>query len=218
MAAVASSSWHVRGRLNEDSSSVLRQVESCAASNLSSHESVPKPGSQQLLVEFLKVQERRAGLYSTLQAGFADYLKSGSELSFQQLCGRITTDFNDCSRQVIDIQAALRGPEIARQDLADILQDVQAQEKQNLKMTATLQLLRKAGRPSDRAQAHAGKKVQHHLCSHGHEEESALELAESDAEYDAAYKEATQALQEARTTIHEYMEEVRYELASNSMA
>uniref|UniRef100_A0A7I4A3A6 Uncharacterized protein n=1 Tax=Physcomitrium patens TaxID=3218 RepID=A0A7I4A3A6_PHYPA len=188
MAAVASSSWHVRGRLNEDSSSVLRQVESCAASNLSSHESVPKPGSQQLLVEFLKVQERRAGLYSTLQAGFADYLKSGSELSFQQLCGRITTDFNDCSRQVIDIQAALRGPEIARQDLADILQDVQAQEKQNLKMTATLQLLRKAGRPSDRAQAHA------------------------------AYKEATQALQEARTTIHEYMEEVRYELASNSMA
>lgn len=37
---------------------------------------------------------------------------------------------------MIDIQAALRGPEIARQDLADILQDVQAQEKQNLKMVS----------------------------------------------------------------------------------
>ncbi|KAG0570344.1 hypothetical protein KC19_6G155200 [Ceratodon purpureus] len=169
---------------------------------------------QELLREFLKVQEHRAGLYSTLHSGFADYLKTGSEVSFQQLCGRITTAFNDCSRQVIEIQAALRGPDIDRQDLADILKDVQAQEKQNLKMTATLQVLRKAGRPSDRAQEM--EKKGHHQCSHLHEEESsALELAESDAEFDAAYKEATQALQESRTSIHEYMEEVRYELASS---
>lgn len=40
-----------------------------------------------------------------------------------------------------------------------------------------------------------------------------MEMAEAEAEYDAAYKEATRALQEARTVIHEYMEEVRYELA-----
>lgn len=173
---------------------------------------------QQLLREFLKVQEQRAGLYSMLQSGFTDYLNTGSEVAFQQLCGRITAAFNDCSKQVIDIQAALREPGIGRNDLADILKDVQAQEKQNLRMTATLQVLRKAGKPSDRAQAHADEKG-HHQCSHSHEEESsALELAEADAEFDAAYKEATQALQEARTAIHEYMEEVRYELASSGVA
>lgn len=33
-------------------------------------------------------------------SGFTDYLKTGSEHSFQQLCGRITKDFNDCSRKV----------------------------------------------------------------------------------------------------------------------
>ena len=62
------------------------------------------------------------------------------------------------------------------------------------------------------------EKKGHHQCFHGLEEESsALELAESDAEFDAAYKEATQTLQEARTAIHEYMEEVRYELASSGV-
>lgn len=82
--------------------------------------------------------------------------------------------------------------------------------------TATLQVLRKAGKPSER-EAEAHERGQHHQhCAHGsHEEESsALDLAEADAEFDAAYKEATQALQEARTAIQEHMEEVRYELAS----
>lgn len=37
---------------------------------------------------------------------------------------------------MIDIQAALREPGIGRNDLADILKDVQAQEKQNLRMVS----------------------------------------------------------------------------------
>jgi len=170
----------------------------------------------QLLNQFLKVQEVRAGLYSELQSGFTDYLKTGSEHSFQQLCGRITKDFNDCSRKVLDIQAELK--ELGRNDLAGVLQEVQTQEKQNLRMTATLQVLRKAGRPSERAHAHA-KKSGRQQCSHSHEEENnALELAELEAEYDAAYKEATRVLQEARTAIHESMEEVRYEVSSTGAA
>ena len=84
--------------------------------------------------------------------------------------------------------------------------------------TATLQVLRKAGRPSERAHAHANKSGRQQ-CSHSHEEEnSALELAELEAEYDAAYKEATRVLQEARTAIHESMEEVRYEVSSTGAA
>ncbi|CAM6048605.1 unnamed protein product [Sphagnum compactum] len=166
----------------------------------------------QLLRRFLKIQENRAGLYSLLQSGFSDYLKTGSEQAFKELCSRITVDFNDCSRQVLQIEAALRAADVGREDLAHILQAVQVQEKQNLRMTATLQVLKKAGRPSDRAHVPASGHGQQ--CGHSHDEQtSPLEMAEAEAEYDAAYKEATRALQEARTVIHEYMEEVRYELA-----
>jgi hypothetical protein len=112
----------------------------------------------------------------------------------------------------LQIEAALRAPDVGREDLAHILQAVQVQEKQNLRMTATLQVLKKAGRPSDRAHVPASGHGQQ--CGHSHDEQtSPLEMAEAEAEYDAAYKEATRALQEARTVIHEYMEEVRYELA-----
>lgn len=49
-----------------------------------------------------------------------------------------TTDFAIVEIQVIDIQAALREPDVGREDLADILKDVQAQEKQNLRMVSLL--------------------------------------------------------------------------------
>lgn len=32
--------------------------------------------------------------------GFAEYLVSGGEVAYQQLCGEITAEFNDCSKQV----------------------------------------------------------------------------------------------------------------------
>lgn len=33
--------------------------------------------------------------------GFEDYMGSGGELAYQQLCSEITFEFNDCSKQVI---------------------------------------------------------------------------------------------------------------------
>lgn len=32
--------------------------------------------------------------------GFSEYLVSGGELAYQQLCSEITVEFNDCSKQV----------------------------------------------------------------------------------------------------------------------
>lgn len=32
--------------------------------------------------------------------GFSEYMKSGGELAYQQLCSEITVEFNDCSKQV----------------------------------------------------------------------------------------------------------------------
>lgn len=33
-------------------------------------------------------------------SGFAEYMDSGGELAYQQLCSEITVEFNDCSKQV----------------------------------------------------------------------------------------------------------------------
>lgn len=34
-------------------------------------------------------------------SGFGEYMVSGGELAYQQLCSEITVEFNDCSKQVL---------------------------------------------------------------------------------------------------------------------
>lgn len=60
------------------------------------------------------------------------------------------------------------------------------------------------------------KTPREHECANVHEitEASGTEEAEANAEYDNALKEAIKGVQDAVTTINEYMEEVRYEIAA----
>ncbi|CAM6082814.1 unnamed protein product [Calypogeia fissa] len=145
-----------------------------------------------------------------------------SEAPYREVCSQVTTSFSECSKQVLEIEAALRAPSNDRPDLAAVLQAVQAQEKQKLHMTATLQVLRRAGRPSERAHAfeqghHSSNGSHTHspLCSHGledeAEEDSGLEMAQLEAEYDAAIKEATGIVQNAVLEINDQIEAIRYE-------
>ncbi|KAL3696878.1 hypothetical protein R1sor_010954 [Riccia sorocarpa] len=173
-------------------------------------------GLQQLLRSFLDIQQRRASVYSLWHKGFAEYLKRSSDDDFSKLCGQITIDFSDCSRQVRDIIARLKDESVCRADLASVLEQVQIQESQKLRMTSVLQVLRKAGRPSERtkvtehSQQHA---TNSHVCSHGVPGEAeGLEMAQLEAEFEAAVKEATGAVQDAVVMINEHMEEIRYEI------
>uniref|UniRef100_J3KYK7 Uncharacterized protein n=1 Tax=Oryza brachyantha TaxID=4533 RepID=J3KYK7_ORYBR len=170
-----------------------------------------------VLRSFLAVQQRRAEAYSTLRRGFSAYMANGSELAFQQLCGSVTAEFNDCSKQVIEMVALLSTPEICRSDVANLLKDVQAHEREKLHLTARIQVLKKAGRPSERLVNHAdcrSSNMAQHVCVHVKEitEAAGTEDAEADAEYDGALKEAIQGVQAAVTSINEHMEEVRYEI------
>ncbi|OEL34911.1 hypothetical protein BAE44_0004069 [Dichanthelium oligosanthes] len=141
---------------------------------------------------FLSVQQRRAEAYSTLRRyGY-----------------RAT---------VLEMISLLSMPEFSRSDLADLLKGVQAHEKEKLHLTAKMQVLKKAGRPSERLVNHAdcrSRSATQHVCVHVKEitEAAGTEDAEADAEYDAALKEAIQGVQEAVTSINEHMEEVRYEI------
>lgn len=89
----------------------------------------------------------------------------------------------------------------------------------NGQQTATIQVLKKAGRPSERLVSHDKckfKKAMEHECVHVHEitEAAGTEEAEADAEYNNALNEAIKGVQEAVTTINEHLEEVRYEIAA----
>ncbi|XP_062208004.1 uncharacterized protein LOC133909546 [Phragmites australis] len=170
-----------------------------------------------LLRGFLAVQQRRAEAYSKLRRGFSEYMTNGGELAYQQLCGNITAEFNDCSKQVLEIISLLSMPKFCRSDLADLLKGVQAHEKEKLHLTAKIQVLKKAGRPSERLVNHEhcrSHNLAQHVCVHVKEitEAAGTEDAEADAEYDGALKEAIQGVQEVVTSINEHMEEVRYEI------
>ncbi|XP_062175322.1 uncharacterized protein LOC133880386 [Alnus glutinosa] len=170
-----------------------------------------------LLRRFLAVQQRRAEAYAKLKSGFGEYMVSGGELAYQQLCSEITVEFNDCSKQVLEMESLFLSPDYSRVDLAQLLRAVQAQEKQKLHLTATIQVLKKAGRPSERLVSHDNcryKKPMEHECAHVHEitEAAGTEEAEAEAEYDNALKEAIRGVQDAVTTINEHLEEVRYEI------
>ncbi|CAK9163416.1 unnamed protein product [Ilex paraguariensis] len=172
-----------------------------------------------LLRQFLSVQQRRAETYAKLKRGFADYMVSGGESAYQQLCSEITVEFNDCSKQVLELESLFVGPDYCREDLACLLRDIQTQEKQKLHLTATIQVLKKAGRPSERLVSHENcrfTRPMEHNCVHVHEitEAAGTEEAEADAKYDNALKEAIKGVQDAVTAINEHLEEVRYEIAA----
>uniref|UniRef100_A0A7N0ZRS9 Uncharacterized protein n=2 Tax=Kalanchoe fedtschenkoi TaxID=63787 RepID=A0A7N0ZRS9_KALFE len=173
-----------------------------------------------LLRQFLAVQQTRAEAYARLRSGFAEYMASaGGELAYQQLCTRITQDFNDCSKQVIQIESLLSTPDYSRNDLAQLLRSIQIQEKDKLNLTATIQVLKKAGRPSERIVSHNSCQLKgptEHRCAHVQEItiEQGTEEAEVDAEYDDALKDAIRGVQNAITTINEHLDEIRYEIAS----
>ncbi|TYG65908.1 hypothetical protein ES288_D06G224400v1 [Gossypium darwinii] len=143
----------------------------------------------------------------------------GGELAYQQLCSEITVDFNDCSNQVLEMESLFLNPDYCRVDLAELLRAIQTQEKQKLHLTATIQVLKKAGRPSERVENHENcsfKIPMEHECVHLQEitEAAGTKEAEANAEYDNALKEAIRGVQEAVTAINEHLEEVRYEISA----
>uniref|UniRef100_A0A2P2N4W0 Uncharacterized protein n=1 Tax=Rhizophora mucronata TaxID=61149 RepID=A0A2P2N4W0_RHIMU len=172
-----------------------------------------------LLRKFLQIQQRRAQAYALLKRGFAEYMVSGGELAYQQLCSEITAEFNDCSKQVLEMESLFLNPEYGRIDLAGLLRAVQTQEKQKLHLTATIQVLKRAGHPSERLVSHENcrfKKPMEHECVHVREitEDAGTEEAEADAEYDNALKQAIRGVQDVVTAINEHLEEVKYEIAA----
>ncbi|CAL5330498.1 unnamed protein product [Camellia sinensis] len=174
-----------------------------------------------LILSALEAWGEACGFIAWTKEGFADYMVSGGESVYQQLCSEITVEFNDLPLllKVLEMESLFLSPDCFRDDLAHLVRSIQVQEKQKLQLTATIQVLKKAGRPSERLVSHENcgfKRPMQHECVHVHEitEAAGTEEAEADAEYDNALKEAIRGVQDAVTTINEHLEEVRYEIAA----
>nr|GMC68320.1 Rho guanine nucleotide exchange factor like [Ipomoea batatas] len=95
-----------------------------------------------LLHRFLALQQRRAQAYARLKMDFEDYMVSGVESTYRKLCSKIAVEFNDCSKQVLEMESQFLSPDCFIEDLAALLRFVQTQEKQKLELTATTQVLK----------------------------------------------------------------------------
>ncbi|PIA53128.1 hypothetical protein AQUCO_00900025v1 [Aquilegia coerulea] len=94
-----------------------------------------------LLERFLGVQQRRAEAYANLRRGFIEYMVSGGESAYQQLCAEITQEFNACSNQVLELESFFLKPDFSRNDLASLLRSVQTHEKEKLHLVLPLTVL-----------------------------------------------------------------------------
>ena len=152
--------------------------------------------------------------------------------AYTALCARVAASFADISREVNDAGASLR--EAGRSDLFDAVRTLQQHEKEQLRLEATLQVLRKehaAGRWSWQQQAVSLEGVAPRdvrpswaaNCRVHVAQQPGLELAgdeppagcgcgvgePTEEEYQGAVREATQARQGAVTGINEVLDELR---------
>ncbi|KAL8513664.1 hypothetical protein ACS0TY_012961 [Phlomoides rotata] len=102
---------------------------------------------------------------------------------------------------VLEMESLFVSPDCCREDLASLLRSVQVQEKEKLHLTVTIQVLKKAGRPSERLVSHENCRFRQstgHECVHIQQitEASGTEEAEADSEYDNSLKEAIKGVQD----------------------
>lgn len=103
-------------------------------------------------------------MYNSIISGFSEYVETGAEALYQTLCSEITAEFSECSKQVWifseylhnvvkqsmlkieplmkmqwqvrEMESRFLNPEVGRADLAQLLSDIQTQEKQKLHLVS----------------------------------------------------------------------------------
>eukprot|EP00742_Colponemidia_sp_Colp-10_P010519 GILJ01011553.1.p1 GENE.GILJ01011553.1~~GILJ01011553.1.p1 ORF type:complete len:170 (-),score=21.10 GILJ01011553.1:123-632(-) len=96
-----------------------------------------------LLTKFRVLQEQRAETYAKFSSLFREFLQSRSEAVFQTVCADVTTIFTRINDEIRQIESALRGGSSEAQRAADVIRDIQTNERDNLHTTVQIQLIRR---------------------------------------------------------------------------
>eukprot|EP00743_Colponemidia_sp_Colp-15_P009986 GILK01010957.1.p1 GENE.GILK01010957.1~~GILK01010957.1.p1 ORF type:complete len:166 (-),score=17.42 GILK01010957.1:182-679(-) len=95
------------------------------------------------LTKFRVLQEQRAETYSKFSSLFREFLQNRSEAVFQTVCADVTNIFSRINEEIRQIESVLRGGSSEEQRAADLIRDIQANERDNLRMTVQIQLIRR---------------------------------------------------------------------------
>ena len=90
---------------------------------------------------FFTVQERRAASYNRFHSGFDRHLSGSGAGDYGRLCGEITSEMGALSLEALAVEEALNAASL--ESLAACIRVVQLGEKAKLRMTCTLQVLKK---------------------------------------------------------------------------
>lgn len=183
-----------------------------------------------LLTRFGEVQNKRMKYYSRLHEGFREFLRTKDEAPYVTLMAETTAVFQNLSAEVISIENSLRAISSAI-DCADLLRVVQEGEKEKLRLTVSLQALRKVyefgGFDWQRTDDYPYSEF---FDSYQVDEDVATRIARinlagavsnidvattklTETEYKLAVGEATKLLEKVVNDINEALEELRYTLA-----
>jgi len=182
-----------------------------------------------LLLRFCKVQQQRVVQYNRLHEGFRSYLQSREESQFIHCLNGSTKAFSEISAAVIAIEATLRRESHA-DDVADILRRIQEGERDKLRLTLSLQALKKvhAFRGFSWQRDNEGYEFDHECGMHSMDITGKLgslnlmgtlsvsglgpggNVEPSEEEYKMAVGEATQHLEKTVNQINDELEEIRY--------
>ena len=95
-----------------------------------------------LIKRFFTVQERRAASYNRFHTGFDRHLSGSMGAGdYGRLCGEITSEMGALSLEALAVEEALNAASL--ESLAACIRVVQLGEKAKLRMTCTLQVLKK---------------------------------------------------------------------------
>nr|GLL17075.1 hypothetical protein VITISV_043093 [Ipomoea trifida] len=73
-----------------------------------------------------------------VKRGSEDYMVSRVEWNYKKFCNTITVEFNDCSKQILEMESQIPSLDCFREDFVVLLRCVQTQEKQKLNLTDTI--------------------------------------------------------------------------------
>jgi hypothetical protein len=93
-----------------------------------------------LVKSFLKLHEQRVIVYKYFDTKFEEFLQSGYEKIYQTHCVAITKQFQEISENTKSILIEIRKLDT---EVADLIQGIQQNEREKLKLTIEIQMLKR---------------------------------------------------------------------------
>ncbi|CAO3661126.1 unnamed protein product [Umbelopsis vinacea] len=93
-----------------------------------------------LLKSFTNSQSTRVALYKEFDDAFTDYKAKRLPIDqYQSICGIVTEGFQEVSQQIQTVECLLRDT-YARENLSNLIRNIQEGEREKLKLTVNMQI------------------------------------------------------------------------------